>query len=151
MIRTLANSSSSTENASRSGKQLGHIVGAKLVSTQPLYDCCQTQRLSLLSSDLIYVEAWKSALAQCQRDLERDDHADALQVTSARAFRQRLGELKSRHEDVSTIRLVAALYPVLDHYEAFAASFVSVMRNKIGTSMMWGLLFLVVKVRRSLV
>lgn len=36
---------------------------------------------------------------------------------------------------------------MLDHYETFAQFFVSMMSHKIEVSMMWGLLFLVVKVR----
>ena len=39
------------------------------------------------------------------------------------------------------------LYPILPHYEQFSKYFVDMLSEKVETSMMWGLLFLVIKVR----
>lgn len=38
------------------------------------------------------------------------------------------------------------LFPAVEHYETFAQSFVSLMAHSVDVSMLWGLLFLVVKV-----
>jgi len=41
------------------------------------------------------------------------------------------------------------IYPTLDHYEKFAQNFVNMMAKPVDMSMMWGLLFLVFKVRET--
>lgn len=67
---------------------------------------------------------------------------------SSQTFRHGLTSLahevhntQSEHAD-----LLLLVVPTLEHYEQFADSFVALMLNKVDISMMWGLLFLVIKV-----
>jgi len=80
-------------------------------------------------ADDLYFQAWLSVINRCKRELDNDQLAEALIVTSLPDFRSRLDSLQAQH-----------------HYEHFAAIFVKMMKKDMNTSMMWGLLYLVVKV-----
>lgn len=68
-------------------------------------------------------------------------------VKSAELFRDQLSSLLENYTQSSEQAGVPLLViPILEHYEQFANSFVALMRNKVDVSMMWGLLFLVIKV-----
>jgi len=84
---------------------------------------------------------------RCKEKLEQDDHDRALQVKTGDDFRKELGKLESEFTDEGSLHVIRLLYPILDHYETFAQFFVAMMSHNIEVSMMWGLLFLVVKVR----
>jgi uncharacterized membrane protein len=69
-----------------------------------------------------------------------------LQVKTADDFRIALQQLRIEHPDTSSGEIISMLFPAVEHYEAFAKSFVAVMAHAVGVSMLWGLLYLVIKV-----
>ncbi|KAH6634899.1 hypothetical protein B0J18DRAFT_406496 [Chaetomium sp. MPI-SDFR-AT-0129] len=102
--------------------------------------------MSGLDYDQIYIDAWKSTISRCEKGLERNDLKEALKVMSVPLFRQALEELLQEYrQDTSEADVLLLLLPVLEHYNQFSISFVSLMREKVDVSMMWGLLYLVVK------
>lgn len=57
--------------------------------------------------------------------------------------------MRARYEgDLAKTEVLMLLIPILGHYDQFAESFVRLMQNKVEVSMMRGLLYLVIKVRR---
>ncbi|CAH0056955.1 unnamed protein product [Clonostachys solani] len=104
--------------------------------------------LSLDSSeayDNIYLQSWHDALAECEKKLERQDHQRALQIKTLQDFRNELNHLLEQCSEERSRRAVLLLYPTLDDFETFAQNFVRMMLRPVDTSMMWGLLFLVLK------
>jgi hypothetical protein len=99
-------------------------------------------------SDIIYIESWKAAVAECDRQLEPQDHERALQVKNIADFRHELERLLQEYpdDDDAPHHVIMLLLPALEHYEQFTQSFVRMMARKVETSMLWGLLYLVVKV-----
>ncbi|KAI1097155.1 P-loop containing nucleoside triphosphate hydrolase protein [Jackrogersella minutella] len=95
--------------------------------------------------DDLYTQSWQDAIQQCEKTLERHDYIRALQVKSLQDFHNELGRLLVEHPNQPSITAILLIYPSLDHYAAFAQSFVNMMSNPVDTSMMWGLLFLVFK------
>ncbi|KAI0115622.1 hypothetical protein GGR51DRAFT_503594 [Nemania sp. FL0031] len=95
--------------------------------------------------DEIYVESWEEALKECRKRLEGDDRKRALQVKSLQDFRSELESLLKEYPNKPAMKAITLLYPTLEHYETFAQNFVAMMENPVDTSMMWGLLFLVLK------
>jgi hypothetical protein len=100
------------------------------------------------TSDKLYIEAWDAALARCREKLEDHDHERALQVKTVDDFCKELQNLEIEFDDEGSLHVIRLLYPILNHYHTFAQFFVEMMAHKIEVSMMWGLLFLVVKVRQ---
>lgn len=95
------------------------------------------------------MDAWKSVLAQCELQLQQNDPADlatALGIRNLDEFRDELAKLEEEQFEEEALTIVRSLVPALDHYDAFARSFVSLMKNQVETSMMWGLLCLVIQV-----
>jgi hypothetical protein len=88
------------------------------------------------------------ALAQCESRLEKTDRLRALKVNNADDFRGALRQLRIEHPDESSREIISMLFPAVEHYETFAKPFVSMMAHSVDVSMLWGLLFLVVKVSR---
>jgi hypothetical protein len=72
-------------------------------------------------------------------------------VTSLPDFRARLEALQADHQSILQNEVLYMLYLPLSHYEQFAAVFVKMMKKDMNTSMMWGLLYLVVKVILSVI
>lgn len=78
--------------------------------------------------------------------MERLDYERALQVKSAGDFRKELDQLQKEYSTDAPRHVIGLLYPTLDHYDQFAQSFVRMMAQSVETSMLWGLLSLVIKV-----
>jgi hypothetical protein len=72
----------------------------------------------------------------------------ALGIRSANDFRQELEDLGNRLSGGPSSQLVMLVYPVLDHFDTFATFFVNMMSKAVDVSMLWGLLFLVIQVRK---
>jgi hypothetical protein len=71
-----------------------------------------------------------------------------MEVKTPDDFRQTLAELQAEYTgSPQVVAIIRNLLPALGHYEAFATTFVKLMKDNIETSMMWGLLSLVVTVR----
>lgn len=94
----------------------------------------------------MYRSSWEAALARCRTESEKSDHERALKFKSANDFREALRQLRIEHTDENAKQIILLLFPALPHYEVFAESFISLMAHAVDISMMWGLLFLVVKV-----
>jgi len=99
-----------------------------------------------MSSAEIYHQSWAAVLAKCQLKLERNDYTRALAIKTPENFRTALGQMYDENQEEASREVIMLLYPVIDHYESFAKSFVAMMAVSVDVSMMWGLLFLVVKV-----
>ena len=70
-----------------------------------------------------------------------------MEIKSVELFRTRLDNMLQQHPEGSPeADVLLLIIPTLDHYDDFANSFVQLMLNKVDVSMMWGLLFLVIKV-----
>ncbi|KAK0657889.1 hypothetical protein B0T16DRAFT_69624 [Cercophora newfieldiana] len=96
--------------------------------------------------DAIYVEAWNSVIAQCQTRLERVHLVEAMAVKNPDDFRRTLVQLQNEHSGSPQVSsIVRNLLPTLGHYEEFASTFVKLMKGNVETSMMWGLLSLVIR------
>ena len=68
-------------------------------------------------------------------------------MTSVDDFRTELDRLKVKYASNSeAVELIVLLIPTLGHYEKFAMCFVELMSDEVETSMMFGLLSLVIKV-----
>lgn len=91
------------------------------------------------------------AIAHCHSKLDPPDLALALQVKSAKDFRKELVRLDSQYTGSASQIIIQSLIPALDHYDGFAICFVRLMKNKVETSMMWGLLSLVTQVFRPFI
>jgi hypothetical protein len=66
-------------------------------------------------------------------------------VKSASDFRTSLSQLQIEYQDSRSRQVLNSLFPCVDHYETFANLFMSMMANAVDVSLLWGLLFLVVK------
>ena len=100
-----------------------------------------------IGSDHIYIEAWKSTIARCVERLTNNDFREALAIKSAKLFRSHIEQMLDQYDDGSTeAEVLRLLIPTLEHYDQFSYSFVELMRKEVEVSMMWGLLFLVIKV-----
>jgi hypothetical protein len=55
--------------------------------------------------------------------------------------------LRTQYSEDTQKRVISLLYPALDNYDQFAVSFVKMMAEAVDVSMLWGLLYLVIKVR----
>ena len=86
-------------------------------------------------------------MKECEKTLEQHDHQRALQVQTLADFRGELESLMSEYPDPASKWAITLIYPTLDHYETFAQNFVKMMAEAVDVAMMWGLLFLVFKVR----
>jgi membrane protease subunit (stomatin/prohibitin family) len=75
------------------------------------------------------------------------DYKYALQVQDINKFRQELAKLRTQYSEDTQKRVISLLYPALDNYDQFAVSFVKMMAEAVDVSMLWGLLYLVIKVR----
>ncbi|KAI1483709.1 hypothetical protein F4774DRAFT_425415 [Daldinia eschscholtzii] len=105
-----------------------------------------TRIMEGLDYDKIYIEAWRSTIARCEKNLERCDLKDALQIKSAGHFRRNIDRMLRKYKnELMGIEVLMLLIPILHHYEQFANSFVHLMDNEVEVSMMWGLLHLVLK------
>ena len=69
-----------------------------------------------------------------------------LEIKEIDTFSKELEKLQTFYPDEGSKHVIMLLYPALIHYERFSTSFVKIMSNKVKTSMIWGLLFLVIKV-----
>jgi len=105
-------------------------------------------------SDEIYRQSWHDTLQECERTLERHDRQRALQVKSLQDFRDELDHLLAaeypEHPDEQSRKAILLTHPTLDQYHTFAQNFAGVMACPVDTSIMWGLLFLIFKVRNRL-
>lgn len=99
------------------------------------------------NSDEIYIVSWNAVIEQCKTKLEPGDYKRALEVTDRDTFRSELDKLQAQYTQDAPRHVILLLYPTLPHYEQFSEFFVKMMSEKVETSVMWGLLFLVVKVR----
>ena len=90
---------------------------------------------------------WSSTITRCREGLERNELDDALAVVSSQTFRDGLTSLiqKDHSTESEKADLLFFVVPNLKHYEQFTDLFVDLMLNKADVSMMWGLLFLVIK------
>ena len=61
-------------------------------------------------------------------------------------FKAQLELLSHQHKNKLQTQVLYMLYMTVPHYEEFAVMFVKMMKRDIDMSMMWGLLYLVVKV-----
>ncbi|OKL62715.1 hypothetical protein UA08_01361 [Talaromyces atroroseus] len=95
--------------------------------------------------DRFYIASWEAALAHCTSTLEKNDRQRALKIKTADDFRMSLRQLRVEHPDQNPQEVISMLFPAIEHYETFAGSFVALMAHAVDVSMMWGLLFLVVK------
>ena len=82
----------------------------------------------------------------CKYKLENDQLCEALKVTSSMEFKAQLELLSHQHKNKLQTQVLYILYMTVPHYEEFAVMFVKMMKRDIDMSMMWGLLYLVVKV-----
>lgn len=99
------------------------------------------------NSDEIYAESWKAVLLQCENKLEPSDYEKAVEIKDMQTFHHELDILREQYSNEAPQHVIMLLYPTLPHYEQFSRSFVRMMSEKVEVSMMWGLLFLVIKVR----
>ena len=106
-------------------------------------------RCSQSCSDEIYIESWKATLEECKKKLEPSDHQRALEIKTLEDFRLELDKLQKEYREDAPKHVIMLLYPTLDHYDQFTQSFVKMMAQAVETSMLWGLLYLVVKVRKA--
>lgn len=74
------------------------------------------------------------------------DYERASGVNNAEEFKKELDQLKNTYSEEAPLHVIGLLYPALDHYEQFAQSFIKMMARFVEISMLWGLLYLVVKV-----
>jgi len=90
-------------------------------------------------------------LAECDKALEPEDQERAISVKNIDDFRTELDRLLKAYQDEADAarHVIVLLSPTLDHYEQFTESFVEMMSQKVETSMLWGLLCLVVEVRST--
>lgn len=127
------------------------ILEFQLLSKPSAYQtCCSAHCLLIkpfLISDQIYIKSWEATLGQCEKKLEPMDREKAMMLKSAGDFRRELDELQKEFMDESSIQVILLLYPVVGNYEIFATFFVSMMDDAVEVSMMWGLLYLVVRVK----
>ncbi len=65
-------------------------------------------------------------------------------------FRNELNRLLSEYPNEQSRNAIRLIDPTLDQYQTFAQNFVSMMAHPVDTSMMWGLLFLIFKVKSQL-
>jgi hypothetical protein len=100
----------------------------------------------LQHSDEIYIKCWETALEQCEKKLEGPDYEGAMKMKNANDFRGGLDALRNEFMDETSVQVLLLLYPIVGNYELFATFFVGMMNNAVDTSMMWGLLYLVVRV-----
>lgn len=70
----------------------------------------------------------------------------ALQVQDIDNLRVELDRLRTEYSDDKQKRDISLLYPALADYDQFAVSFVKMMAEAVDVSMLWGLLYLVIKV-----
>lgn len=96
-------------------------------------------------SDEIYLESWAATIQVCKEQLDDIDYKHALQVKNIDMFRQELDQLRSRYSGDAQRHVIALLYPALDNYDRFATTFVKMMEHTADVSMLWGLLYLVIK------
>ena len=96
---------------------------------------------------MIYIQSWQTVISRCETSLERNDHAEALKVQTIESFTRKLRDLQREHtHNVASMQVIGMLYPTLNHYDVFASSFVKMLEHKVETSMLWGLLYLVIKI-----
>lgn len=99
------------------------------------------------------MESWKAVLAQCDKQLEPKDRDKAVEVNNVNDFRTELNRLLDEEypedNDSAPRHVIMLLLPTLDHYDQFSQSFVKMMSQQVETSMLWGLLYLVLKVSGS--
>lgn len=69
-----------------------------------------------------------------------------MRVKSREDFVQEMSRLQQKHDNGTSSEIIGLLIPTLKHYEQFSSTFVRLMHNNVETSMMWGLLCLVIKV-----
>ncbi|KAL8896345.1 MAG: hypothetical protein Q9207_007750 [Kuettlingeria erythrocarpa] len=89
----------------------------------------------------------EAALAECDKKLEPIDRERAQEVNNIDDFRNELNRLLDEYPDDADAprHVILLLYPTLDHFEQFTQSFVKMMSQKVETCMLWGLLYLVIK------
>jgi hypothetical protein len=85
-------------------------------------------------------------VAECNEKLESHDRAEAGEIKGAGEFRIAVEELVDDFPNDPSRHVVMLLLPTIAHYEMFANTFVAIMAQSVDVSMLWGLLFLVVKV-----
>lgn len=95
--------------------------------------------------DALFHQSWKATTDRCKKDLENDELAVALQVKSLSDF---IARLESQHGpgNESQLEVLYLLPFALTHYDTFATMFVKMMKRNVDVSLMWGLLYLVIKV-----
>lgn len=108
---------------------------------------CHCVLMSEDCSDDLFISVWKSVVDQCIHKLEPYDLSEAVQIKNLKHFQTKLHELQLSCSDNDSTIMIGMLYPTLDHYDAMAAAFVAMMHGNVDVSLMWGLLYLVIKVR----
>lgn len=70
----------------------------------------------------------------------------ALKVGNTEDFNRELDHLQNEYSEEASLHVIGLLHPTLDHYEQFAQAFINMMAQAVEISMLWALLYLVVKV-----
>lgn len=99
----------------------------------------------MCGSDEIYIESWKATLSLCEQRLEPTDYERATEVSNIEECKKELDQLQNVYSEDTPLYVIGLLYSTLDHYEQLTRSFIKMMAYAVDLSMIWGLLYLVVK------